>query len=195
MYDNEFVSSWKERGRRQFRDFEAVLTKLPEIEILEWKNKNGSCDYRIRFLFDEKAQSMTVTGDLGTAVFVFTEPATFDRISRYTSLDYFFEKMKASTDEYYYVSDKEIFLEELEKYAGLSFYRNDNNKVEIDELIDTLWDLYGMDGIELDNETYTELYRYCDDIYEWIGDVGKRIHPRVILWLEALHCAREALEK
>ena len=160
IFNESYVEKWKLNAKDRFKNFEAVLTKMSDVELLDWRDKNGSSAYRIRFLFDEKAQTMTVSGDLGYAVFKFTEPSTFDRISRYSSLPYFFEKLMCSTDTYKYLDDRDEFYSELILAADFVTPNDDDegySNEDFRELFEDLWDAFGNNGIELDNDLYDRL--------------------------------------
>jgi hypothetical protein len=77
--------------KRWFSDHVATLTKLGDIEILDWR-KPDTYIFGVRYVFD--GCHMYVSGDCGEAVFWFSERAYPQRIATY-SLDYFDEKMRA----------------------------------------------------------------------------------------------------
>ena len=84
---------------------------------MTWNNQNGSRDYRIRFVFDPSVERMYVTGDLGAAIFHFTEYACFSEISKYSSLPYFFEKLETATDRFVYITNRAEFERDLRYFA------------------------------------------------------------------------------
>ena len=72
-------------ANKTFKNFKAKLTQTNDVQIIDWRNKNDSCIYYIRFLFDKTAQTLTVSGDVGYGVFHFSEPATFEAVSKYNT--------------------------------------------------------------------------------------------------------------
>ena len=56
----DHISNCKAHFRKAFKNFTAHITNLGPVQILDWKNKNDSITYYIRFLFDKTAQRMTV---------------------------------------------------------------------------------------------------------------------------------------
>ena len=80
-------------ANKTFKNFKAKLTQTNDVQIIDWRNKNDSCTYYIRFLFDKTAQTLTVSGDVGYGVFHFSEPATFEAVSKYSTLNYFISKV------------------------------------------------------------------------------------------------------
>lgn len=191
---SDYQKSWETHAERKFENFEANLIQMRGFSVLEWKNRDGSNDYNIRFGFDEEYGRMTVDGDLGTAVFHFTEKATVFSIGKYCSLDYFMEKMVCSTDEWFYDSDaaKEELIETL---AGDSL-DSDEDEEGLDELIDEIMNIYNQHGhgLELTDELETRLAYYDADFWEWIYAAGRFPAGRIILWMSALRMARKQLE-
>lgn len=198
LFDQKHVEKWHNNAAERFKNFNAVLTKHGDLEVLDWRNKNGSGDYRVRFVFDPLVERMYISGDLGAAVFHFTEKANFENISRYSSLSYFFEKLETATDRVTYTTNRAEFELDLRHFADfVEIDDKDFSEEEFEYLVEDLWEAYEDDGIRIDDDLYERLNtwtNYRGDIYEWIGDVGRRISPRVILWLEALHMAREQLK-
>lgn len=197
MFNDNHLAKWRQNAALRFSDFKATLVKHGDLEVLTWNNQNGSRDYRIRFVFDPSVERMYVTGDLGAAIFHFTERALFSNISRYMSLPYFFEKLEATTDRVVYTTNRAEFERDLRHFADfVELDDEDFSEEEFESLVEDLWESYEDDGIRLNDDLYERLNAwtaYRGDIYEWIGDVGKRVSPRVILWFEALHMARKQL--
>ena len=100
MTEQEHIKKWIDHAREKFADFTATFKQFDGISTLDWRHKNGSFDYYMRVIFDEDRECMYISGDLGDAVFQFTEKAMIERISRYSSFYYFMEKMQCSSDEY-----------------------------------------------------------------------------------------------
>ena len=106
-------------ANKTFKNFKAKLTQTNDVQIIDWRNKNDSCIYYIRFLFDKTAQTLTVSGDVGYGVFHFSEPATFEAVSKYNTLDYFISKLVCATDTTCY--DEEYAFAEKRSYLCLNF--------------------------------------------------------------------------
>ena len=182
--------------KESIKNFEAELTQLEGISILNWKNKNGDGEYHVRFIFDEDQERMFVSGDLGHAVFHFTEKATLFSISKYSSLDYFMEKMVCSTNkwEYDYTSAMEELRERLckddEDYDDIDF--------DVDELIDDImheFNQYGH-GLIIASDSITDRVSQLDpDYWEWLYDIGGFPHTRIILWWQSLKMAAKQLRE
>ena len=183
-------------AKERFKDFKAELTQLEGISILNWKNKNGDGEYFVRFIFDEEQERMFVSGDLGHAVFHFTEKATLFSISKYSSLSYFMEKMVCSTNKWEY--DRTSAMEELRKICKKENEDYDDGDIDVDELIDDImheYDQYG-DGMFRPSDSVTDRISQIDpDYWEWLYDIGAFPHTRIILWWQSLKMAAKQIER
>lgn len=74
-----------------FPEHKATYTEHGDLNVLTWKKEGAIC-YYVRYVFD--GGRMYVSGDLGEAVFCFTEKADVHIQSQY-SLDYFISKLQA----------------------------------------------------------------------------------------------------
>lgn len=178
---------------RWFKDHKATFTKIKagwrdrhrhDMTVLDWQEP-GTSVYYIRYVFD--GCNMYVSGDLGHAVFRFTQKAIPERIAGY-SLSYFYEKMTAYSDS-----------------------REDFNKTKALEYVDELILDYENDEQEFDREAYDEFRRIIDDCttmreyhyhlasfdyhrlgndsWEWISNVGVCTPLRVRAYLIGLQMA------
>ena len=192
-YENH-LSNYTEHSKRKFKDFAATLTEYPDISILDWKNRNGSSEYSMRVIFDEDRCRMFISGDLGEAVFNFTEKATLFRIASYSSLSYFMEKLSCSTNKWEY--HKEAAKAELEEHLICEdMSMSDEDLEETKELIDDImseYDQYGK-GTHLTDEITDRLSDIDPDYWEWVYSLGELPHARVIIWWQALKLAAKQL--
>ena len=187
----DHISNCKAHFRKAFKNFTAHITNLGPVQILDWKNKNDSITYYIRFLFDKTAQRMTVSGDLGTAVFHFTEEATFEAISSYLTLEYFLEKIDITTNRHQY--DSEYAYIEVKQNLNIDNMTDETERIKLTDLAKRIAEEMDMNGLE---ETTKELLEeYDPDYWEWVYEIGKLPHKRCIGWFEALHMARKQLLK
>ena len=86
-----------------FENHKAKLEKGEKITILNWRNKNGGSFYYIRYVLD--GNYLYITGDIGCAIFKFSEKADLETIAKYYDFDYF-----KSKDITFIVDDKIIRL-------------------------------------------------------------------------------------
>ena len=135
---------------------------------------------------------MFVSGDLGHAVFHFTEKATLFSIAKYSSLDYFMEKMVCSTNKWEY--DRTSAMEELRE----RFCKDEDYDDDVDELLDDImheFDQYG-DGMFRPSDSVTDRVSKIDpDYWEWLYDIGAFPHTRIILWWQSLKMAAKQLRE
>lgn len=88
-----------------FPDHKATVTQQGDLKVLTWK-KDGTMMYGVRYVFD--GSRMYVTGDLGEALFCFTELVNVHTFVDY-HLDYFEEKLRAyHEDKREFNSDKAV---------------------------------------------------------------------------------------
>ena len=178
---------------------------LNGIDVLDFRNPDTVC-YSMRIVFDhERGDRVYITGDLGEAVVYPTCRATLQGMAEcFTRREngaisvnwgYFLEKVRASSDRYCWDSDRFIqdFKEHCEEYGidtADEFLEEHmgmwNDGVEVDSVR----------GITLSSDAKRDLEEKIDrDYWEWVYDCGKRVSPRVILWLVALRLAHEKVER
>ncbi len=167
-----------------FKNHKAVFTKLGKITILDWRQPDTIIFYT-RYVFD--GANMYVSGDLGTAVFRFTEEAIPERIARY-NLSYFCEKLRAFCDS------KEDF-----SRVKANQYLNERIREYEDEEIEYDKDAFGeLRTIINDSETYETFhyslakidhYRLGSDAWEWIGSIGATTPMRIMAYLIGIQMA------
>jgi hypothetical protein len=179
----------EEEIKRWFKDHVATLTKYGDIEVLDWR-KPDTCIFAVRYVFD--GNHMYVSGDLGEAVFRFTEKAYPERIATY-SLSYFDEKMRAFTDD-----RRDFNRDEALKY--LDEWRQDwinegdrpfDERVylELKHMVDDCSAVR-----EWEHKIYD--YDYCrvgNDAWEWLSEIGSVIPIRTESYLVGLKMAKEQL--
>lgn len=194
MNCKEHIALWTTHAEKKFSDFEANLTQHDGISVLDWRNRNGSGDYYMRVIFDEDKERMFISGDLGNAVFQFTEKATLFRIARYSSFSYFMEKLSCSTNRWEY--DRQSAREELEERLK-SEDMTESELEEADELIGDIMDNYDQygNGTHLTEDLTDRISDIDPDYWEWVYSLGERPHPRVIIWWKALKLAARQIEE
>ena len=174
----------EEITKNWFKDHKAVLTNQGNIEVLDWRKPDTNI-FSIRYVFD--GFFMYVSGDLGEAVFRFSEAAYLHRTAYY-SLDYFESKMRAFCDE-----RRDFSQEKAIEY--LKERRNDYDTPDesaYDELEKMIADCFSVqDWIrQLSSFDYQRLG--CD-AWEWVAGIGDEIPARVKSYLIGLKMASEQL--
>lgn len=194
-------------AERHFSKHVALWTSVNEdIEILDFRRPD-SVEYALRIVFDdERGGRVYISGDIGEAVVYPTCRAKlkdmalcFTRRDENGVLDvneqYFLEKVHATSDRYEW--DAEGF--ESDFRAHCKEYGIDEHVA--DEFLDDNMNSFG--GIEINGEngikidTYVEdkIREIDEDYWEWFFDCGKRINPRIVLWLVGMRLAWEQLEE
>ncbi len=189
-----------EQCRKKFADHIATFKRYDGISTLDWREKNGSSHYYVRYVFDEQHCHMYISGDLGHAVVWLTESATLANLAGYVkSIDYFLEKVMCSTDKYTY--DRATAYEVLEHklmHIELDFDEDDEDAAEAHaelleerrELIeDVMCNFDARNGFRLSNEQINHISEIDSDYYEWLWDAGMNVDERVLLWLVGLNMA------
>lgn len=180
-------------AQERFKDHVATYCDYGPIKTLTWA-KPGRRDYSVRYVFDTEAHTMTITGDIGHAVVCPTCKVDLENCAKsFRWVDYFAEKIKASSDMYMY--DEQLAKAQLREYL-LPEGTDPEDVPEREELIDRIMEDYDVDqpGVRiLDAETANDLNRIDPDAFEWIGTIGRRYHLRVYLWMYGLQLSWKQL--
>ncbi len=183
-----------ERAKGKFKNHVAKSTDYGNIKILDYKNPK-SCEYRIRFLFEEDYCRLHISGDLGELTATNYNNMCFAEFADFLgNPEYFSEKIDCMSRRQYVYEDEKarqellerIEREEIEDQIMSSGYDS------VDEFIDdVMWDFedtgIGYGGIEkIDN-----VFR---DSFEWVGDLGKESTGIIELYLMAFDLAMKNLK-
>jgi hypothetical protein len=189
--DKEMQNVELEIRERWFLNHEAIYTELGDLKVLDWKQK-GTIAYYIRYVFD--GCRMYVSGDLGEAVFCFTEKADVHIQSQY-SLSYFESKLEAySEDRRDFNSEKAVkrlrgWLNEL-KESGVEYDHD-----EMRELFEEARNCSSKDYWCHIVNSYDFISDLDPDYWEWMYDIGDEIPLRIQAYLIGLKMASEQLRK
>lgn len=179
----------------RFSEHVATYKDYGELAVLNWQ-KLGRKEYSIRYVFDKVGNTLSIAGDLGEAVLSPTCKCDLENCARSfrNSIDYFAEKIYASSDMYVY--------DEAETRAGLRERllhddMDDDEKKDREDLIDEIMrDFDRWQGIRtLDDDTSNQLTNIDPDVFEFIGSLGQHYHLRVYLWMFGLQFAWEQLQR
>ena len=207
-------------AQRDFEDHVAQYSAIADrrICILDWRKPN-SIHYAMRVVFDnERGSRIYISGDLGEAVIYPTCHATLDGFVRcFTCRDtdghmdvragYFLEKVRATSDRYFWSREDfvEDFISKVKSYQGccecadIDIYEFLEEHVGYNDGVFEPFHEGGIEidsdsGIKIDEDVKSELSKIDVDYWEWFYDCGKRIHPRVILWLVGARLAWEQIK-
>ena len=93
-----------ENIKRHFENHKATLVLDNEnIAVIDWRNKNGSSVYYIRYIIDKILGSIIIQGDLGFATACWYGKNNLHNFYSYMSdIGYFASKLVCYTDKYTY---------------------------------------------------------------------------------------------
>jgi hypothetical protein len=177
----------KEIRENWFKDHKAVLTKHGDLQVLDWREP-GTNIFAVRYVFD--GYKMYVSGDLGSAVFRFSQSANPFCLSGY-SLSYFEEKMEAFQN-----ARRDFNEETAKKYLDDWKKENEDEDSEnINYVKDLLNDLYRMiDDCSSVKEWESKLSdfdinKFSPSAWEWLPGIGDEIPLRVRSYLIGIKMA------
>ena len=165
-----------ESQKVRFKDHIATFTDYGNIKILDFK-KPESCEYRIRFMFEEDYCRLHITGDLGDLIASNYNNMTYDKFSDFVdNAGYFEEKIDCmSRSVYFYDTDKAI--------------TDLKNLIEEYQIADELMENTFHDSIERVIDEVLENF----DISRGVSEKGYEIMDKCIcdFWEEARYIGRE----
>lgn len=171
-----------------------LLLHADNFWIIDFRREDGKREYFVRFIIDTNVSSVHIEGDLGYSISIWGNSNSLGNISdMMLNVPYWVGKFACSSDEY--IWDEETARKQLEEYMSdcrEEYLDGDDYDEMINEIMCTFYDDR---GIALDTE---EAYRYwfyefkLDDLNP--AEFGRKIHPRVYLWAEALDLALRQLK-
>lgn len=202
MLNKEWNEKWINRARKEFENFKADIQNLGTLTVIDWRNQDGSGNWRVRYILD--GCRLIITGDLGSAVFRRAEPYTLEHCSTMLknlsyeagkcqadgsrsgegiyswSYSYIEQDLKGYFKDYYSPEDK-----------GLEGEEKANYNEEVEELIADLCESADDDGIHVTEEHMDRLSRISDGYASWedavsISNCGKQYSVHFIAWLVGL---------
>lgn len=198
---SEYENRWKESAKRHFENHKAIVKEEDDITIVDWRNKNGSSEYYVRYLLDN--DTLIVTGDLG--YFIFRQHGnklSLEKCKNWVNqLEYIAEKCEASgkNDLYTYSYDLayarlEQFEEEQRQIISEEVYADDVKEDLLYRLEMLIQDIKDEDFQITTEMVYAAHYIgiETEDIYE-IADYGRIISPRFIAVMMGLHIIKRVL--
>ena len=159
-----------------------IVLHKPDILILDWRDKNGSREYYVRYILDKSMGSLIIQGDLGTAVASwYNRVETSDMVRYVQNIPYFIEKLVCSTDKYtYYDDDVKNDIEG--HFVQLACGCDEPKEIlrDMEYVVDKVIEAHH-NNATYDDETIAVFSKYdiepCD-----IDDFGRRISERIKLW-------------
>jgi len=171
-----------------FKDHKATLSECGDLVVLDWKQPE-TIIFSVRYVFDRNY--MYVSGDLGEAVFHFTEKAIPERIARYNT-DYFCEKLSAFSGpkrDFDRLRANEYLNEMTRDWeeAGDKY-----DKEACDELRGIIEDCSSDEHYHIALAGF-DYSRLGNDSFEWISEIGSVIPMRLRAYLLGIQMAVDKL--
>lgn len=181
------------REREIFEDHVAkVVMNTEDFFIADWANANGSSDYAIRYVLDIKKGILMITGDVGSAIASWYSPVTAKKLKGLVlDIGYFVGKIRCSTDLYIY-REEDIRKDLDEKYVELQHKVRGDSLDNLREDFETLCD-FCINYQCADAKMSPEIEMICDTYAINLGRIGRRISPRVHLWITGYQMLAEQL--
>lgn len=183
--------------KENFKDHVATFQDFGDIKILDFQ-RPGSCEYRIRFLFEEDHYRLHISGDLGELIAFNINNMRYATFGDFVhNPGYFKQKICCmSRDQYEYDIDKakKDLLEQLDWYDWekeneySTWSLEERRDYEIDCILE---DFYSSVG--LGSKAYDKLSEIDPDCWEWIGYIGREDTGIIELYLYAFELAQKQL--
>ena len=189
--------------KKYFKNHIATFTDYGNIKIVDFKRPDSS-EYRIRFLFEEDYCRLHISCDLGELIATNYNNMTFKGFSDFVNdVGYFKEKIDCHNRRIYtYDSDdaKEYLKELLEEWDMMEeVLQHDRYEWETDE--DKLEEFYKgvledfSDDTGVSSKGYDALSECFIDVWEFIGDIGKRPTGILDVYMLAFKLSTEQLKE
>lgn len=195
-----------DKQKERFKDHIATFTDLGNIKIVDFK-KTDSCDYRIRFLFEEDYCRLHITGDIGDLIASNYNNMTYEKFGDFANNPSYFEGKIDCTSRELYEWDSDYAYEDLrnmiEDYdardaiiATKTEWDADTDDDDyINEYIDDLIEDYGEHGLSQRAVDKVESDGVYCDFWEIAGKIGKRDTGIVDLYLLAFRLAKKQIDE
>ena len=195
----------KDRCKKRFKDHKAtVLLENENFLVLDWRNKDGSGEYSVRYIVDCQKGNLFISGDLGDCIASWFNEITPDAMARYVNdIQYFMGKFQCSSDKYDYhwediKSDlegiREEYLEEHKSYG----YGETVEEIEKDfaEMLDLCEEMTFGENIPYPDNFVKLAEKYAAPWWESeFANIGKRISGRVYLWVVGYQMALKQIRE
>lgn len=180
-----------QRLRNDFANHKAtVLQDDDKLLAIEWRNKDGSNAYAVKYIVDKVSGTLFIEGDLGFAVACWYGKVTTENILDYTNtrnIGYFVGKIQCSTDKYSYNDDDvktDVARKLQEVLTGDDYTDSEIEKIkdDFDDIEQILIDMEDK-RVNFGQELIDLISKYTDEWWESsLLYAGRRIDDRVYLW-------------
>ncbi len=192
-----------EKQKENFKNHIATFTDYGNIKILDFKEPNSS-HYRIRFLFEEDYCRLHISGDLGELIATNYNNMTYEKFSDFVNdVGYFEGKIDCHNRAIYTYEegdakdDIRAYLEEydcLDNVLEHDRYEWETDEDKLEEFFEDVLEDFSQDS-GIGSKGYDALSEYIDDVWEVVGDIGKRETGILDLYMLAFKLAQEQLKE
>lgn len=189
--NRHIAESTKEIREYWFKDHQVnIVSNLP-MTVINWRKPDTGI-FAVRFVLDKNY--MYVSGDIGDAVFRFTQEADIRCIANY-NLQYFHEKLSAFSNPKYDF-DEEQARKELQGWRDDTMDKE--GKEDKNKFIDDIKQIENIIGESSTVNDFVYSMRdlhndFIRDRWEWIYRIGEVIPIRVQAYLIAIQMINERL--
>lgn len=200
------------RACEQLKSNVATYRRGNQLDILDFK-RPGTIEYYLRMVFDHESRhtsAVYISGDLGEAVIYPTCTPTLEGMANcFTRIlngeieinrGYFIEKIKTASNIYTF--DPDDFVADLRQVCKDRFGEDAKECEELEEFIEeeiNNFSAHGVtfssEGVTIEHDAKERLEGIITDCESDLYDCGRRVHPRIVLWLVALRLAWEQVKK
>ena len=186
----EAKHAFEKRGHKA-----TLIQNSDRYTIIDWRRSDGSGEYYVNYIIDRKRGSLVISGDLGDCIATWYNPNSVHNITEYIrSVYYFIGKFQCSSDKFEYDEDK--ILDDIKEELHECRVNFDNAEFQDD------WDEFQDDYVNYVNQygffpnggvaEFLEKY-LGDDWWDGSDTWGRRVSPRVYLWIAGLNMAVDQL--
>lgn len=175
-----------------FQGFKADFQRFGDYVMIDWHNSSESDNqhaYRVRYIINEAEGELHVSGDLGSGIFYWYRPTTWQQMAEDSeSLPYFLEKADSCSDAFYY--DRNQALAELQAVIPAAAWE-DAELAEVYSYQDFLdhaisgWNQLGHGEFTVTPDCDIEIVEFLEDHY-LVHGVGKVVSSGVKMWAVSL---------
>ena len=186
-----------QKQKENFKNHVAKFTDYGNIKILDFKDPKSS-NYRIRFLFEEDYCRLHISGDLGELIATNYNNMTFEGFGDFVNnVGYFEEKIDCMNRPVYIYDEgharREILQLIEDKGLADDFMEGRCDFETIDDVVDDIMEDFDSDrGISESGRDVLSEHIY--DVWEFVGDIGKRDTGILDLYMLAFKLATDQIK-
>lgn len=197
------IEERKKKAKEQFGNHQATIVENNKsCFVVDWKSKNGSQIYGVRYILDIQSGNFIVTGDLGYSIASWHNTVYPAELKQYlANIWYYMEKLQCSSDYFTYKMDDALEdMRYIKEELQVKTKSGNHSSCELLEDIEYQYGSENAEDLQIEELLSTELDGEQEClicmIEEWMSklpNLGKRVSPRVILWAVGYQMACDQL--